>query len=348
MSVELRPAREARELVHAHVKRFRSASYFIRADHHVEFLDRNPWISTSILERFAKRSFALLKPDCLASGKALAALEWLERHGYFISSFEVIWRPRERQFEELYKYNLTLKNEKNQVASWWINRQIYTAGPSLLLLLERNDSADVYESLGRDKGASEPRLAKSGELRSDLDGNNMALNLFHCADDPISTIRELLIFKSQTQLEALPDRGRDWQSEIGTLQAALGPAVDLDPARTMQRILLRTALQLNWPTQVLECLADDIGLRGAEFACGRLARLQAMLGKARSALSTDGPAPRAQALAPEAQLLLYPLIEEDELSMSLDRLATHGIPMTKFERIALISTCHYARRGAGA
>ena len=157
------------------------------------------------LEQEELRQFGLilLKPDSVASGKGPDIISFLKSHGIFVIDVAPIISPREAQFEELYKFNLTLKNAHNQIGSWWLNRQVYTAGPSLMLLVKNKQKpeTDIFQKIKTIKGSSSPNRAVPGQIRHDFKGTNMALNLVHASDDPISMLREYLIFSDLQRLK---------------------------------------------------------------------------------------------------------------------------------------------------
>lgn len=150
----------------------------------------------------------ILKPDAIATGKGPQIVSFLKSHGILILDAIPISSPREEQFEELYKFNLTLRNSHNQIASWWLNRQLYTLGPSLLLVVKcaRDLGVDIYTKIQSIKGPSAPERATSGQIRHKFNGSNMALNLIHTSDDYVSFFREYLIFSSLGRLISVLDR----------------------------------------------------------------------------------------------------------------------------------------------
>jgi nucleoside diphosphate kinase len=134
----------------------------------------------------------------VASGKTTALLGFLRAHDIAILDFHVCLQTRLRDFEELYKFNLTRYNEQNMLGSWWLNNQVYMAGASVAVLVFQTvpSNEGVHTAVGRLKGASSPFLAMPGELRYDLKASNRSINLIHTADDPLSTAREVLLFQS--------------------------------------------------------------------------------------------------------------------------------------------------------
>ncbi|HEX8261416.1 MAG TPA: nucleoside-diphosphate kinase [Allosphingosinicella sp.] len=159
------------------------------------------------LAMLSQLCFVLIKPDALLSGKAGEILDRLRASGFEIVFAHLLQAPRESQFEDLYKYNLTLYNVKHQLGAWWLNRQIYGLGPSLSLLVRGGDgtAGDIAARLGRLKGPSSPYNGAPGQIRWDLQATNRSLNLVHSADGPLSTAREFQLFHPPEALKAVLD-----------------------------------------------------------------------------------------------------------------------------------------------
>ena len=161
------------------------------------YLEDDP-VPEEVATLLARACFVLIKPDALLSGKAGQIFEFLESFGLQIVDSFLVQKPQEWHFEELYKYNLTLMNSQNQISVWWLNRQIYTYGPSLAaVLVAPENGPSAVDLVARIKGPSTPRLCKPEHLRWRFHATNSALNLFHASDGPISSWREWAIFRSK-------------------------------------------------------------------------------------------------------------------------------------------------------
>lgn len=339
-------------LIAALVKEYHDASYFIRGGYYREFLQNNCWLGAKQIEFFEGAIFALLKPDCLASGKAKATIEWLEKAGYTILHIEPIWRPSEREFEEIYKYNLTIKNEQNQIGSWWINRKTYTVGPSLMLILGRSDGRNVYKTLSDHKGDSDPNQTQKGELRHDLDAYNITLNLFHCSDDPLSSLREFLIFRTTSDFlsltKAFDMQGIQtvsiWRNEWPVIELALNEPIDFDPARTLRRLVACLCSQLGIVRPIRPLLEQERTETHAIPMAQRLAKTLEVLKNIRNEIENGNFCEPSAALHDLTTLLNYPSVEEQCLEACLNRMNSYQIEVSEWQKVALISTCHYERR----
>jgi nucleoside diphosphate kinase len=156
-------------------------------------------------ERLSECVFLMLKPDALVSGKYEPLLAGMADLGWQIIHAQATLTAGQQHFEELYKYNLTIRNEQNMMCAWWINARLYAMGPSVALMVRvppRPDGLSAHQQVKRLKGPSNPFKGSPGELRWEAGGTNLALNLLHSADDPISSAREFLIFGTGDQLRA--------------------------------------------------------------------------------------------------------------------------------------------------
>jgi nucleoside diphosphate kinase len=147
--------------------------------------------------------FMMIKPDALAEGKHDVLLAAMRRAGWKLLYSQATLAASLQHFEELYKYNLTIRNEQNMVGAWWINAPLYEMAPSIALVFYIPDDRSgltAHQRVKALKGASNPFAGKAGEIRWEAGATNLALNLLHSADDPISTVREFLIFSTAAQL----------------------------------------------------------------------------------------------------------------------------------------------------
>ncbi|MFI0450659.1 nucleoside-diphosphate kinase [Actinomadura sp. 6N118] len=159
-------------------------------------------ISPALLARLAECVFVMLKPDALATGKHQTMLDRMASAGWRILYAQAALTASARHFEELYKYNLTVRNEQNMLGDWWINARLYGMSPSLVLLLQvpPGIGRTAHQEVKSRKGPSNPFAGAPGQLRWEAGATNLALNLLHTADDPISSAREFLIFGSTQDL----------------------------------------------------------------------------------------------------------------------------------------------------
>ncbi|GAB2521888.1 nucleoside-diphosphate kinase [Nocardiopsis aegyptia] len=146
--------------------------------------------------------FIMLKPDAIESGRHEAVLAGMKAAGWQLLHAHTVLSFGPRHFEDLYKYNLTVRNEHNMMGVWWLNGRLYAMGPGVALMFRIPPTADrtAHQRVKDLKGVSDPFAGSPGELRWEARGSNTALNLLHAADDPISTAREFLIFGTPEQL----------------------------------------------------------------------------------------------------------------------------------------------------
>lgn len=68
--------------------------------------------------------FVLIKPDAIAMGVHREVLKSIESRGWNVLSARTIVNPHPKSFEDLYSFNLTSRNEQNQIGIWWLNSQV--------------------------------------------------------------------------------------------------------------------------------------------------------------------------------------------------------------------------------
>ncbi|MFD3686492.1 nucleoside-diphosphate kinase [Nocardiopsis sp. NPDC058631] len=178
-------------------------SYLARlGDGDAVWADVRAHLSESRAMRLRECVFLMLKPDAIESGRHEEVLAAMEAAGWQLLHAHAALSCGPRHFEDLYKYNLTVRNEQNQIGVWWLNGRLYGMGPSLALMyrIPPVGGLTAHQQVKRLKGASDPFSGSPGELRWEARGSNTALNLLHAADDPISTAREFLIFGTPEQL----------------------------------------------------------------------------------------------------------------------------------------------------
>jgi nucleoside diphosphate kinase len=316
--------------------------------------DRAIWLPLSSL------IFVLIKPDAVASGKATEVLARLVRSDFIPLDMQVNFLPHEQQFEELYKFNLTLKNSQNQISSWWLNRKTYTAGPSITLLMHHRRLAGLalYEVFKELKGPSSPLRGRPGQIRYDLGACNKAMNLIHAADDPFSSLREFLCFRSIPRLiEVLSSLQ---PSSDGQQQHRLCMVMEGD----LSRMLPLPQAECDFPTslfrlraQVLAAVANLEGrlpplqrLRAAQWrdlphTKDRLLQLATIFRRDAGLMSSilrsvEGPASRRLVEA----LQIFSDIDgwsEQSLNGAVNAILAAGLELPRWERLTLEASAHY-------
>jgi nucleoside diphosphate kinase len=187
--------------------------------------------------QLADSCFVLLKPDILASGKQEMLWERLLAAGVQPLVAWACLHSGVREFEELYKFNLTLNNDQCMLSSWWLHNRPYQMGPVICLLVrvakDLRGPVAASDFIAERKGPSNPFLATNGHWRYDMVSTNMALNLVHTSDDPISSAREFRIFGTAELLRRALDRSRALalgaaaEDVVAAVRAEFRMAVDL-------------------------------------------------------------------------------------------------------------------------
>jgi hypothetical protein len=254
--------------------------------------------------------FILLKPDMLASGKQDVFWDTLLATGVQPLVAWPCLRSGTREFEELYKFNLTVNNEQCMLSTWWLHNLPYKMGPVIGLLVQvprevRGEQATA-EFVAAHKGPSNPFLAKIGQWRYDMVSTNMALNLVHTSDDPISSVRELRVFGSTRHLRRALDRAETLarggvaeavtasvHGEFDVATDLIGyPRHDLDLVTNFVRIKLRLAQAIDTGRWLPSHLAEKFGalLRSGGTAIDRWSTYRSLC-EAEEQLYGDGSAP---------------------------------------------------------
>lgn len=253
--------------------------------------------------------FVLLKPDLLASGKQDVFWDRLLATGGRPLVAWACMGSGAREFEELYKFNLTLNNDQCMISSWWLHSLPYTMGPVIGLLLQvprqiRGEQA-ACDFVAKHKGPSNPFLATAGQWRYDMVSTNMALNLVHTSDDPISSVREFRVFGSTELLRRALERAETLArggvvesvtacvgAEFDTATDLIGyPRHDLDMVANFVRVKLRLANAIDTGAWMPSRLAEKFGalLRSTGTAIDRWSTYRSLC--AAEEQSHDGSTP---------------------------------------------------------
>lgn len=185
-------------------------------------------------------------------------------------------QKRERNFEELYKFNLTRHNAANMLCAWWLARRVYTMGPSVDLLLSHQNSdcrgQPFYKLLGNIKGVSNPYACDPVSLRGSLRACNRSLNLVHVSDSPMASVREFSIFRNGDELirgirratenKSIPEKINSIRTQIeDSLQWwIMGSKVSL--SSSIATISARLLTSCKWDSKNIPTVARLMGLYG--------------------------------------------------------------------------------------
>ncbi|MFC8043876.1 nucleoside-diphosphate kinase [Nocardia sp. NPDC057353] len=135
-------------------------------------------------------SLLLLKPDAIVARAVDPTLNWLADNGYRLVAAEIV--PVNRHLARAlwyYAWNIA-SPERRRLADLLV--QISDA--MVLVVTAAADPLPVPIRLARDKGPTDPRKRRPGELRHLLGRDNYLLNLVHTPDDPADVLRELAIY----------------------------------------------------------------------------------------------------------------------------------------------------------
>ena len=342
-------------------REFAAVSYFVREGYYREVIECvNANFNRAIWSPLSSVIFVMIKPDAVASGKADEVLTRLIRNDFILLDMQINFQPHEQQFEELYKFNLTLKNSQNQIASWWLNRRTYTAGPSITLLMRHRTLAGLalYETFKELKGPSSPLMGRPGQIRYDLNACNKAMNLIHAADDPFSSLREFLCFRSiprlieiLSSLQSSPD-GQQRHRLFMNIESDLSRILPLPQAECdFPTSLFRLHAQVLAAVTNLEGRLPQLGPMRAELwsdfphARDRLLLLETIFRRNASLMpsllrSVDGPATRRLVEA----LQIFTDIDgwsEQALNGALNAILAAGLVLPPWERLILETSAHY-------
>jgi nucleoside diphosphate kinase len=345
-------------------------SYFADSSWARPLLDRlSAEMPDEVLRQLKTTAFALVKPDAIVSGRASKVIEHLRWQGLEPVEAWPLLNPMLRQFEELYKFNLTLQNEQNQISSWWINSQVYVMAPSMLMLVAcPQDPTSVHRRLAASKGPSSPHRGSAGHLRFDLRACNKTLNLIHCADDPLSTAREYLIFRGldglrnalsrrlALNLDSVHSIRSAVDLQLKALERSLGlPLHHVDITDTLQRLISLTihALCANsesiWRAsewdQIQECIHGISASKRPNVTAYEAAAHFVKAGEVLNVMAQRVTAPSVLCsdLLSLLQVLTRPhalddLLVEDGLKL----LEYCGMPLSRWDSLVLRSSVHYA------
>ncbi|MBQ3107472.1 MAG: hypothetical protein IJC68_02530 [Firmicutes bacterium] len=136
-----------------------------------------------------KVCFCMITPDAMLQGDWSNILRYLDEKGFRFLGCQIKQHFREWEKEEVYRYNL---NEGH--ATWWFNKEVFSLGPTLGLLVYREDGANVFEEIHKLKGDANPRKASRETIRGRFKAVNTAMNIFHSSDDPVASYREARVF----------------------------------------------------------------------------------------------------------------------------------------------------------
>jgi len=300
--------------------------------------------------------FVMLKPDCFVRRAHRATWERLSRLG--ATPLHVVRvEPDPGRWERLYQWNLSTLNPQNMVGSWWLTASVLNAGPSVAALLALPEAAmSPAARIAAVKGPSDPYKASKGQLRHDLRATNVAMNLVHSSDDPLSAAHEFLLFAEPADLRsaldaverlAADDRTRRHHRALALLDDVANeyPTCDVDPVATL--VALKEQVRATADNAVCvateRCYEAYAGIAaGHQSPTGRWLAFCAVAQHERAALHALSCADEATSLM---TLLATPAgwgpKTVDEVLSVTHRL---GFSVATWPRLVLETTWHYAER----
>lgn len=145
-------------------------------------------LGTSI---FLNSVVVIAKPDALALGRLSSFIEWFSARGFRADFLRLIDKVTEYQLEVIYQSNLRGAPESSMILKWWLYRRAYSISPTraalIVLSMEGtgdSNGLDSYTYIKSVKGAANPYLGKTGEIRHDLGARVRSMNIIHTCDSP--------------------------------------------------------------------------------------------------------------------------------------------------------------------
>jgi nucleoside-diphosphate kinase len=139
----------------------------------------------------AQKTFSIIKPDAVSSGKAGKILSLLEDNGFRIVAIKMV-KLSQPQAEGFY----AVHRERPFFGSLV---KFMTEGPVIVMALEREDAVKKLREV---MGATNPANAAEGTVRK-LYAESIERNAIHGSDAPETAEQELKYFFTTQELEQL-------------------------------------------------------------------------------------------------------------------------------------------------
>jgi nucleoside-diphosphate kinase len=139
----------------------------------------------------AQKTFSIIKPDAVSSGKAGKILSLLEDNGFRIVAIKMV-KLSQPQAEGFY----AVHRERPFFGSLV---KFMTEGPVIVMALEREDAVKKLRDV---MGATNPANAAEGTVRK-LYAESIERNAIHGSDAPETAEQELKYFFTTQELEQL-------------------------------------------------------------------------------------------------------------------------------------------------
>ena len=138
-----------------------------------------------------QRTFSIVKPDAVASGKAGKILALLEANGFRIIALRMV-KLSQSQAEGFYAVHKELPFYSSL-------EKFMTEGAVIVMALEREDAVKKLREV---MGATNPANAAEGTVRK-LYAESLERNAIHGSDAPETAAQELRFFFSTVDLDQL-------------------------------------------------------------------------------------------------------------------------------------------------
>jgi nucleoside-diphosphate kinase len=135
-----------------------------------------------------EQTFAILKPDAVASGHTGQILSMIEHAGFRIRGMKMI-RISKQQAEGFYEVH-----RERPFFGGLVN--FMTEGPVVVMVLEREDAIKHWRQV---MGATNPEKADEGTIRKKF-AKNIERNSVHGSDAPETAVVEIPFFFSLSEL----------------------------------------------------------------------------------------------------------------------------------------------------
>lgn len=135
-----------------------------------------------------EKTFSIIKPDAVASGKAGKILSLVEEHGFRIAALRMV-KLSQSQAEGFYEVHKERPFYSSLV-------KFMTEGPVIVMALEREDAVKKLREV---MGATNPANAAEGTVRK-LYAESIERNAMHGSDAPEAAAQELAYFFNAIEL----------------------------------------------------------------------------------------------------------------------------------------------------
>lgn len=259
--------------------------------------------SGSALEALSNFSIVVIKPEALMLGRTQAILQFLLDHGFEFVLWEKI-QLSDAQCEQIWRYQWNRATlDRIQLQS-----RMMTVAPSFVLIVKSDASCTGLPAsvrLRALKGASNPALRSSDDLRTILKSPNRLVNFVHSTDEPADFVREMGCLFPMGELEKkfaealkmqkmsqaqfpIDERGFSY---VPNSQEALDWFLEIC-SEASQRTLLKTCLDgRNYPSLAfLSSIAKDAGVSVSDwqFMLNAALLIETEIPKSNSLISESG------------------------------------------------------------